>query len=369
MRAVEGLRGVAVILVFLQHYAMQAILHVDLDAVGAEIAALMRNFGTLGVELFFILSGFLIHGTLLRRRPGFMAFMARRMERIYPTFLCVFLPVAAAHAMFATGDVPADFKGATLVLLANLLMLPGVFAFEPLMAVAWTLSWEMAFYLVLGIAVPALRMAEWPRHARVGLILAGIACLTWASHGLPDGIGPFSSPLPALPFLFGMLLFEAEDAGAWSVPGGAGLVAGLVSLTIGHWFSPSPLGRTLMETVALSLLCSAAFRGNNRAAAAMSIEALRWLGNMSYSYYLVHGLVVVAAFRGSAWLLGGGFDAWTFWPLAGLMFVASLVPSLMVFVAVERRWLVGGRVASGDAQVAQRPVLGALPGAASGPDR
>jgi exopolysaccharide production protein ExoZ len=336
MRPMEGLRGIAVLLVFLQHYAMQSILYIDLSPFGAEVAALLRNFGTLGVELFFILSGFLIYGMLLRRRPAFRPFMARRAGRLYPAFLCVFAPVAIAHVVVGTGEIPAEWGGAALVIAANLLFLPGVVAIEPLMAVAWTLSWEMAFYLALGILVPALGLPHRSRFTRVVLILTAIALVTLASDRLPDGIGVFASPLPALPFLFGMLLFEAEDARAWSVPGIPALGAGLAALTIGHWFAPSPLGRTLMESFALAVLCSAAFRGNNIAASVLSTEKLRWLGNMSYSYYLVHGLVVLAVFQAGARLLAPGWPAPLAWLLVVPVFAASLVASFAVFAAVER---------------------------------
>ncbi len=336
MRPMEGLRGIAVLLVFLQHYAMQSILHIDLSPLGAEVAALLRNFGTLGVELFFILSGFLIYRMLMRRRPNLRSFMARRAGRLYPAFLAVFIPVAIAHVVLGTGEIPAQWARAAMFLAANLLFLPGVVAMEPLMAVAWTLSWEMAFYLTLGIVVPALDLPRRPRFARVALILAAIALVTMASDRLPDGIGLFASPLPALPFLFGMLLFEAEDAGAWSVPGMPALGAGLAALTIGHWFAPSPLGRTLMETLALSLLCSAAYRGNNIAAALLSTEKLRWFGNMSYSYYLMHGLVVLAVFKAGALLFAPLWPAWTAWLLAVPIFAASLLAGFVLFAVVER---------------------------------
>ncbi|MFN0186032.1 MAG: acyltransferase family protein [Aquabacterium sp.] len=335
MRPTEGLRGAAVLLVFAQHYAMQAIQMIELGPVAAEVAALLRNFGTLGVELFFVLSGFLIYGTLLRRRPGFMPFMRRRVQRLYPAFLVVFVPLLAWHAVRGA-EVPVDPLSAGLVILANLLFIPGVFAMDAIMTVAWSLSWEMAFYLVLGLLVPGLGLHAWPRWGRIGAILAVMGLVAMVCDRAPEGAGVFVVPLPLLPLLVGMLLFEIEDGRGPAVPGGLALAAGAASLLVGQYVAWSPLSRTVMETLALALLCSAALRGGNLAALVFSQETLRWLGNMSYSFYLVHGLVLVASFRLAGWLLGAGWPGVTFWLLAAPIFAAGAVASLVLFVLVER---------------------------------
>jgi len=288
------------------------------------------------VELFFILSGYLIYGTLLRRDPGFLAFMARRAERLYPAFLCVFALAVAWHVALGTGEIPADPGGAARVILANLLFLPGVVAMAPILEVAWTLSWEMAFYLLLGLAVPGLRMARWPRAGRIAAIFAGAAAITAMCLAAPQGMGPFAAPVAAVPFFVGMLLFELHEVHRLGIPGGIGLAAGASALTFGRYLGLDALSQEWAETLALSLLCAAAFRGGNVAARLLSATALRWLGNMSYSYYLVHGLVVVAAFRGLAWQTGTGWPGWVAWALMPGVFAASLLASLALFLAVER---------------------------------
>jgi exopolysaccharide production protein ExoZ len=65
---------------------------------------------------------------------------------------------------------------------------------------------------------------------------------------------------------------------------------------------------------------------------------MRWLGNMSYSYYLIHGLALKAAFALLA-VLSPPTGTWVvagFWGLLPLMFAVSLAPAVVLFALVER---------------------------------
>ena len=86
------------------------------------------------------------------------------------------------------------------------------------------------------------------------------------------------------------------------------------------------------------LLPAAAFAGTGPVARGLSWRPLRWLGNMSYSYYLAHGLVldmVLRALRLTAPGLAGLGDA-TWWVLLVPAFLATLAGSAALFLAVER---------------------------------
>jgi exopolysaccharide production protein ExoZ len=69
MLPMEGLRGLAVFLVFLNHYFTLSSRVAVEPSVWMTIGHKVAGYGNLGVELFFVLSGYLIYGTLLRRRP------------------------------------------------------------------------------------------------------------------------------------------------------------------------------------------------------------------------------------------------------------------------------------------------------------
>ena len=90
LRAMEGLRGFAVSLVFLVHYV--TLVQPWLQGNGAilRLSSALHTVGNTGVDLFFVLSGYLIYGSLISRAQPFARFMSRRITRIYPTFLVVF---------------------------------------------------------------------------------------------------------------------------------------------------------------------------------------------------------------------------------------------------------------------------------------
>ena len=90
----DGLRGLAILLVLLYHFYGYAWIPLYLNSFGARKLFALADFGWSGVDLFFALSGFLITSILFRTKTSpdyFRSFYARRIIRIFPLyFLCVF---------------------------------------------------------------------------------------------------------------------------------------------------------------------------------------------------------------------------------------------------------------------------------------
>ena len=329
MLPMEGLRGVAVTLVFLQHYTSQSQLIGLSDAMTAGFAGAFRIYGNFGVDLFFVLSGYLIYGTLVHRGPGFGAFMLRRMQRIYPAFLVVFgLVLAISLAIPAYGKLPGDAWAAAAYVVANLALLPGLFPVVPLVSVAWSLSYEMFFYLACGGAVLGLGVGSLTRTGRLIVIVTlGVAFAVASTIDLPD------FPTRMLAFFPGMLL--AEGVGR-RIPPWAGLTAPVVGFLA---VFEHELSRTVMECIqagAFFMLCAVCFRGAGWVSRWMAWTPLRWLGNMSYSYYLAHGLVVKVVMEIVARVFTGGLPAVVFWGLLPMLFVMTVAVSAVLFAVVER---------------------------------
>jgi exopolysaccharide production protein ExoZ len=91
-----------------------------------------------------------------------------------------------------------------------------------------------------------------------------------------------------------------------------------------------------VQSAAFFALCAVCFRGDGRISACMTWSPLRWLGNMSYSYYLVHGFVVRIFMGMLARVLPTGLPDSMFWALMPTLYLATLLVSSMVFVMIEK---------------------------------
>src|SRR3954452_6042168 len=125
VRPMEGLRGLAVSLVFLVHYVALVRPWIAGHDVLDQIAGGMHTIGNAGVDLFFVLSGYLIYGSLIGREQPFGKFMKRRVRRLYPAFTVVFAMYLLLSLVFPAESKipPGGWEGASY-LLQNYCLLP-----------------------------------------------------------------------------------------------------------------------------------------------------------------------------------------------------------------------------------------------------
>jgi exopolysaccharide production protein ExoZ len=337
VRPMEGLRGFAVLLVFLVHYVTLVDPWITRASATQAIAKALHTMGNTGVDLFFVLSGYLIYGSLIARPQPFGRYMARRAERIYPTFLVVFATYVVLSFVFpAENKIPAPWTAGASYLLKNLLLLPGLFPIEPLITVAWSLSYEMFYYLVIPLLIGALGLRARSRPWRC--ILFGALAVAILALGAPL----LGSHVRLIMFIGGIVLHEALASGRARAPGGLAAVAALAAGLLGTLLPMAGAGGYALKVGILCAsfftLCLACFaRPEAWLPRAFSWMPLRWLGNMSYSYYLVHGLALKAGFMVVAAVLPASeLGPLFFWALMALMFALTLVPSALLFLLVER---------------------------------
>ena len=336
LRPMEGMRGFAVFLVFQVHYATLVSPWLVNAGAAEAIFSGLHGIGNAGVDLFFVLSGYLIYATLIESSRPFGGYLARRVLRIYPTFLVVFAVYLVLTQLQpeAQRKVPHQALEATVYIAQNLLLLPGIFTIEPLISVAWSLSYEMFYYLLMPLLIGVFGLRGCTRAWRMGFfcvlgLLAFSAAAVWG--------GPVRLTL----FLAGVLLYELLAQGRWLAPRASvaalALLGCLAALLIPM---PGPAGQALRSAVLCTgffVLCWNCFaQPQGGLARLFSVTPLRWLGNMSYSYYLVHGLSLQVFFLVVGKLLGPTrSDA-----LAVLMmapaFLFTLLPSAMLFLCIER---------------------------------
>src|SRR5579863_7323258 len=192
--ALDGLRGIAILAVFFYHYARGAGEHTS--SVFVRAASVVFGFGWTGVDLFFVLSGFLISGILYDTLadPGyFKKFYIRRMLRIFPIYyllIAIFLvltPVLGIH-----------WKPAHLFFLVYLgypatLVWPRLADVSSMVAIThlWSLSVEEQFYVIWPWMISKLRdhksilracvlIATAALVVRVLICTTGWLSVTWA---------------------------------------------------------------------------------------------------------------------------------------------------------------------------------------------
>jgi peptidoglycan/LPS O-acetylase OafA/YrhL len=208
------------------------------------------DLGTLGVGIFFVISGYLVTASL-RRTPGVGAFLAKRVLRIAPGLLAALLLTAFVLGPLVSGLPVADYFGGAaplLYVLNNLSLyavtyeLPGVFSDAPYPDVVngslWSLRLEFTAYLGLA-ALGALRLVRAPVLAGLAL-LAGGAFMVVHFTGL-DARGDLArlaslATLNGWLFLCGAALeaFRAKPP-AWTA------TIGLALLPTPAWFLGLPL--------------------------------------------------------------------------------------------------------------------------------
>ena len=314
--ALDGLRLLAVAAVMAFHFGIP----------GAE-------GGFLGVDLFFVLSGFLITrvllGTVERRRVDLGSFWARRARRLAPALVVALGVVIAWGAVAAPVTIRDGLRGditATLAYVANWHFISSSTYFaatgdvSPLQHM-WSLAVEEQFYLVWPIMlwlVCRLVAQRRVRLATVGLLaFAGIVFSAWRLQALWSSAGidraymgtdsRIFEPLVGALLAVTLALVPRLGGGrrahvALLVAGGAGVLWGLAML--GSHAGASglyPLGGALLFAVASAAVVWALATRTSRTTRLLSWLPVAYLGRLSYGMYIWHWPLVVWSAQGQ-WL-------------------------------------------------------------------
>ena len=331
----QALRALAACLVVVVHLA--AVMTV------AGWSTTPALIGHCGVDLFFVLSGFLMVHTVALKPAAAGAFLLNRVIRVVPLYwLCTL-------AVFAIGVLRPELLGKTEVSAANLIRSllfipyarPNGLA-EPLLFLGWTLNYEMFFYVLFAGSLLQPRAQGWGAAvAIVGLVCAG-AVLTPATT-----LGRFYTNPIMLEFVFGMALARLlgrsralpRDA-AWLllVAGAVILVGRFLVLPVAEraWWSGLPA--TLMLAGAVSL---------ERRGSVWRAPAVQLLGAASYSLYLVHPFVAQALGK----LMVAQFVDRPFMLDIGIFVIVAAV----IGAAVTLHWFVERPLTAGLRRLASHP--------------
>jgi peptidoglycan/LPS O-acetylase OafA/YrhL len=309
---IQSFRGIAALMVLLFHAN---------EAAHSPYPALF-SFGQSGVDIFFVLSGFIIfyvHSADAGQPSRLPRYLYRRMTRIYPPYWLASLAVLFP-ALLKPGWVGPE-KLAPGSLLESFSLLPlGFLTDLPLLPVGWTLFYEIAFYLIFAATLLLPKKAFVPIMA-VWLAASLAHCLCLDPKTSPRFAAIWLSP-HTLEFSAGMALaFWQKKSGPLprlnTFLATASLLAGLLFLA----FGPRMLALGLLnDSLAMVLyaggigvfflvFCLCREQKNSQAPA-----AFRFLGDASYSLYLVHFPIIAAAAK---FLPAGGVWAYAAIALCG----------------------------------------------------
>lgn len=316
--SLQALRGIAAGMVVLAH----CVEHAPGD--GGNTALLTGRFG---VEIFFVISGFVIAYVAGEGRFDPMQFMSRRIWRVVPLYWVLTLVVAGA-ALLTPGNFNTT-RFSPSYLLSSLAFipayLPGTHDLRPLFKLGWTLNYEMFFYL----AVAALFWCRTMKQ-RAAILSCGMLSLAAASMVLPrGGLVGFYANLNLLPFVVGLGLAVAWRAQLFErLPRFARYAAATIALTstLRFYFVPfaetKHLGGHMLMTIAAAAIGIAALAHERQA---RSLGAAKWLGDISYSLYLTHMFVV-----GVAWAMLKRLHVTPFTLVGAVAVLATFAGSLAV---------------------------------------
>ncbi len=314
----DPLRGLAALAVCWYHFSNGS------PFVKTEWLRASGHYGYLGVDVFFVISGFVIPYSMYcggyRLRRHFFLFMGKRMARLEPPYLAsIVLVLVLWHlSALSPGFAGSQPNISATQLLLHLGYLNTFFGYQWLNPVYWSLGIEFQYYIFVALVYPLLTAQRAAVRWLTLAILAALSVIVNTSML----VFPFLSL-----FLFGILAFQLH-AKLISRPSFLLAVAGIIGVNVFkmNWVTGA-LGATTALVIAFVPMPRHRF-----------FRVLVFLGGISYSLYLLHTTI-----GGRVVNLGTRYDGGLGWELAVLFmaFAVSIGAAYVFNRLIERpaQWL------------------------------
>jgi peptidoglycan/LPS O-acetylase OafA/YrhL len=368
--ALTGVRALAALWVVLFHCWIMAgrpSPTLELHVTQVNLTPLLE-FGWLGVDLFFVLSGFLLTrqawGKVGRGKAAgwlpsqfgetYMSFLRRRILRVYPAYYAVISVLLILAALHVYRSLPE--KGD---LLLHLVMFHNVVAryLESINDVLWSIPFEWQFYLVFPLLFIALRRTN-PVALYVMTALLALGTKEWADI-TGSGYVELQLPVRLDEFVAGMCAATFAEHHRLRVrPALIAFALGLTGLVGtpwvwsaypngGHYFDAIGLARPLWIQASICLFLLGLSGEPHPGVRLFSNRWVVWLGLISYSIYLVHVPVLVLLPKLGAYPTQGSAVSGSLARIIAMAVPAVIAASALLYYVIERPFQASGKRGSG----------------------
>ena len=342
LHALDGLRAIAVGLVFLHHTILANLGNALLKSGHPVAGKVVSSIGASGVELFFCLSGVVLLRRYLKNSAPISLFkyFTRRAVRLYPPFFVAWL--LAGGVIFILTRYPTWWSTTSTLPIFDSLE----FAKEVCLGIGsdssynwawWSLTPEIIFYFVAPAAVFLLNGRSNVNRG-VDLLLLSCCLIAEVSYYLHPSVehGDWSAILLQYSACFsvGLVLARRGLPRRWVLP-----IGGIAALLFLLWLAFPRFSPHVPFALAYLILIDACIRTETSLAQFLARPAFVWLGERSYSIFLTHFSVIYL----SCYVASEIYPKGTAYVLLsrGCSVIGSFLVGMIVFNVVERRFANG----------------------------
>lgn len=286
INSLQFLRVVAAWMVVFHHFVQ---IFFKGPSFGNSFNLFFHRYGSLGVDIFFIISGFIIYTSTLHKHNSAKEFFVNRIARIVPAYWFV-TAITCLLVLSVKGLIPLT-EVEPIFLFKSLLFLPAQnpsgLGFYPLVTVGWTLNYEAVFYLIFGVSLFFL-----PNY-RFFVIALGLFLLKIGARTLGGDFGFYANSI-IFEFVIGIIIALIYATNRVKIPLilAFSVILGCV-YSIGYTVEYNHY-RYLSIGLPIGLIVTMLLSQEHYFKLP---KLLKWLSDWSYSTYLVHVIVLSVGYK------------------------------------------------------------------------